>query len=86
MRVWHYLYFPSEQVAKQVAAALETQGYGVECRESPPNWLVGARHMLAADQGKLESAAAELGRLATVEGGEYDGWEREISRVDEPLS
>jgi hypothetical protein len=36
MRVWHYLYFPTEGVASGVAAHLTAAGYGAEVRGSGP--------------------------------------------------
>lgn len=76
MRAWHYLYFPKESTASTVANRLKDAGYAVEVRESPPQWLVLARHELP-DQAALEASGTDLERLAASEGGEYDGWERE---------
>ncbi|MGH7686014.1 MAG: ribonuclease E inhibitor RraB [Candidatus Dormibacteria bacterium] len=80
MRVWHYLYFRSESVGRRVARDLNADGYGVECRVSPPICLVRANH-LVADQEALEAVAADLQRVSSREGGEYDGWEREASSL-----
>ncbi len=78
MKTWHYLYFPSQMVAARVANRLQSTGAAVEVRESPPNWLVRVEQVLPRDQLVLEQEAAELEQVAIEEGGEYDGWEREL--------
>jgi hypothetical protein len=77
MRVWHYLYLPSEEAAKSLAGRLKAAGFSIELRQSEPRWFVLAEHRIPRKQEALEAAAEELERLVLAEGGEYDGWERE---------
>jgi regulator of ribonuclease activity B len=84
MRIWHYLYFPTEEMAGVVANDLRAAGCGVEVRESTPQWLVLAHDELT-EQDALEARAERLEELAGANGGEYDGWERETPAAQLPV-
>ena len=72
-----YLYFPSENGARDAAARLNQQGYGVTVRPGADdiNWLALASRSLA-DDTELDEAEEALEQLASNLGGEYDGYER----------
>ncbi len=84
MTVWHHLYFQDEETANRVARRLKG-AYGTEVRKSGPTWLVRASHTLPQSTGALEATVEYLREIAVAEGGEYDGWEREVRAATDPI-
>ncbi len=78
--VTHYLYFPSVEAATRVAERILADGSQVTVHESDHDWLVLVEQMIPATQDALDQVEAQLGEVATAEGGEYDGYERETRR------
>jgi hypothetical protein len=83
----HYLYFPTRKQAKQAASRLRSMGYVVRDEESgyaqdratEKSWLVLASHFLEpGDDHAVHRISSELESLADAEGGEYDGFERDV--------
>lgn len=83
----HYLYFPTREQAERAADRLTRMGYTVRCEErgndqegvGEQSWLVLASHFLVPDDSlALDRISDELERLADAEGGEYDGYERDV--------
>jgi hypothetical protein len=68
-----FLYFSSEEAARQACPELEALSYRVEIRANPDGqWLALCRiYMPGAGAGLKRS---ELERIAKKHGGEYDGW------------
>lgn len=81
--VQHYLYFPLEQTANNVAHVLSSHGYSVECRLGADgvNWLVLARIELVPTEAAIAAARSFLEEIAIANHGEYDGWEAEVPVV-----
>jgi hypothetical protein len=75
----HYLYFPSKRAARKAAAKLREQSFGVEERLGADgvNWLVLARQDVVPSPELVATVRATLEQMATMGGGEYDGWEAE---------
>jgi len=86
VRVWHYLYFKEEQTARRVAQRLQRTAYRTDVRRSEPSWLLLVEHTIPDSQSALEATAQSLMDIATAEGGEYDGWERETKVPRRPTS
>jgi len=79
LKVWHYLYFNTRPEAASATDRLRTTGNSVELRQSDPQWLVLVEQDLPATNEALEGSIAHMESLAESLGGEYDGWEREVS-------
>jgi hypothetical protein len=89
LTVDHFLYFPTRKQAKRAANRLESMGYAVRYeelghaygREGEKSWLVLASHSLESENAlALDEVSHELEDLAKAEGGEYDGYERDVPR------
>ena len=79
----HYLYFPFAQQAYGAAEELRSRGFDVEVgqeEDEPDQWLVVARHRVVVTLRALADVRAHFEQLATLRGGEYDGW---VVRLDE---
>ncbi len=83
----HYLYFPTRKQAERAASRLRRMGYAVrnpeqgyaQKRAGGKSWLVLARHSLESkDALALDRVCNDLESLADAEGGEYDGYERDV--------
>jgi regulator of ribonuclease activity B len=83
----HYLYFPSRKQAERAASRLRNMGYAVRNEEQGDaqeraggkSWLVLASHSLEPEDAlALHRISSELESLANAEGGEYDGYDREV--------
>lgn len=77
----YFLYFPTLVIATKVARLLSSKGYAVEVRDSRAlnaGWLTLAKRTLATSEEELDMVEAYMTELATAEGGEYDGYERDI--------
>lgn len=77
----HYLYFPKKRAATAVAKQLERDGYSVsvELGANDASWLVLARHTVTPSDDQLIAVRDHLDQIAAEAGGEYDGWEAEVS-------
>jgi hypothetical protein len=87
LAVDHYLYFPTRKQAKRAASRLESMGYAVrnaepgyaQKRAAENSWLVLASHSLEPEDAlAVHRISRELEDLAKAEGGEYDGYERDV--------
>ena len=83
----YYLYFPSEEAARRAAQRLTAEGYGAEVRDASDAgasnpWLTfAAAHLPESDDElDLDDVEEHLEALAAEEGGEYDGYERDVRR------
>jgi hypothetical protein len=74
--VEHFLYFPTESSARDVAATLGSRGYEVTVRPGADgvNWLVRPNVRMVITPDSITSQRMELTQLASAQGGEYDGW------------
>lgn len=79
--VLHYLYFPRREAAAASAAELRACGFTTEERlgADSVNWLVLARHELVPSEETIGKARHKMEELARQHGGEYDGWEAEVT-------
>jgi hypothetical protein len=76
----HYLYFPSQKVAQQVAAVLTKDGYVVKVDMSAvprpgQEWLALATQTAVPTIAYLRKTRNQLNKIATKFNGVYDGWE-----------
>jgi hypothetical protein len=87
LSVDHFLYLPTRKQAKRAANRLESMGYAVRYeelghaygREGGRSWLVLASHSLEPEGAlAVHRMSSELESLAKAEGGEYDGYERDV--------
>jgi len=76
----HYLYFPTKEVAAEVAIHLREQGFKTEERLGADsiNWLVLATHEVVPSEEILAITRQMMEDLTGSRGGEYDGWEAEV--------
>jgi tetratricopeptide (TPR) repeat protein len=76
--VEHWLYFSDEEAARRAAHRAGQNGFALQLGPSANDdgtWVVRAtRHMYPRPEA-FARARHPLARLATEEGGEYDGWE-----------
>jgi hypothetical protein len=89
LSVDHYLYFPTRKQAKRAASRVTRLGYAVrtegpgdaQVRAAEKSWLVLASHSLEPEDAlAVQRISRELEGLAKAEGGEYDGYERDVPR------
>ena len=80
-RVLHFLYVPDSDAANAVALELRQGGFRTEVRPGADgvNWLVLALHEIVPSEEKLAALRRSMGELVAPYGGEYDGWEAEVS-------
>jgi hypothetical protein len=78
--VHHYLYFPREEAAKNVAGILRERGFVVEERLGADgiNWLVLATHRMVPTEAGIAKMREFLEHIAEESAGEYDGWEIDV--------
>ncbi len=78
--VQHFLYFPTEDVARQVAAVVLEQGHTIKVRPAATgtDWLVLVTDAELRSPEMLDRRAKEFGDLAASHGGEYDGYESAV--------
>ena len=81
----HYLYCPTEQMARDLARRLAPDGFEVEVRlgADGTNWLALARQSAAL--ALVEETSERLQELAASVGAEYDGWEAD-ARPERPTA
>jgi hypothetical protein len=79
--VLHYLYFPRRDAAGATAAELRARGFATEERLGADgvNWLVLARHQIVPSEETIAGVRPVMEDLARRHGGEYDGWETEVT-------
>ena len=79
MLAQHFVYFPSERIAKSAAEQMRRAipGASTEIRESDNSWLVLLTHSLAPGPISFEEIGDRLTRIAAQRHGDYDGWERD---------
>lgn len=84
----HYIYVPDRTNAESLAMKLRQDGFEVESRMGADevNWLVLARHMLIPSEEAIERTSDQLTKLAESIGGEYDGWEADVTRASDSSS
>ena len=76
-----YSYFPERSQADQASERMYELGYSVEVTPGAKGgWLALATALFLPDEEELERREAELGKLASKMGGNYDGWEAEVVR------
>lgn len=76
----HYLYFPSQLAATEVAARLRSHEFTTEERQGADgvNWLVLAKHKIIPSESNIMATRKLMEEIATSFDGEYDGWEAEV--------
>jgi Regulator of ribonuclease activity B len=77
----HYLYFPTREGARTIAAALQARGFRVEDRLGADgiNWLVLARHEVVPSLELIAATRLLMERSVGPHRGEYDGWEADVT-------
>jgi hypothetical protein len=80
-----YIYVPTEEAARRVAATLTGEGFQVAVRTAAtgPGWLALASKTLVPSPAALASIRQRLTKVAATEGGEYDGWEAQSNEVSQ---
>src|SRR4051812_40831092 len=78
--VRHYLYFPVERSAKNVASVLRERGFVVEDRLGADgvNWLVLAKSQIVPTEAGFSALRTFFEEITAANDGEYDGWEAEV--------
>ena len=81
----HYLYFPFASQAEGVAHQLRDEGFqvAIESEEEGESWLVLARHEIPISVRSLSEFRSRFETLASMRGGEYDGWNVPLDLPDE---
>jgi hypothetical protein len=85
LEINYYLYFPTEEAAQRAGQRLVGDGYRVEVRDvsevdtSNP-WLTYVTSTLPESDDDLGLGEVEeyMEAIAASEGGEYDGYERDV--------
>lgn len=79
--VLHYLYFPRQEAAASTAVELRSCGFATEERLGADgiHWLVLARHQIVPSEETIARTRHMMEELAQRRGGEYDGWEAEVT-------
>src|SRR5262245_50645394 len=82
-RILHYLYFARREDAQPVIRSLQGQGFHVEDSLGAlgTNWLVLATHQLVLTKDSMAAVRRSMESLAARYGGEYDGWEAQLSET-----
>ena len=77
-----YVYVPTEEAARRVEGVLLREGFHVEVKTAAlgPGWLALASKTLVPTTTALAEIRQLLSKLATDEGGEYDGWEAQVTK------
>lgn len=77
-----YVYVATENSAKSAAAALARAGFQVQVRPAAmgPGWLALASKTLVPTSAALAGIRRLLTKVASIEGGEYDGWEAQVTK------
>ena len=77
-----YLYFPKKASAQNAAAHLMSEDYQAKVQRSEydDQWLLLASRRLTPQEFDLDEHEAKLRQLASLHGGEYDGWQAGVKR------
>jgi hypothetical protein len=76
--VLHFLYFDAAASARAASEAAERAGFETTVREpdeAVTQWSVRAEATRVVDETNVDSYRALFERIASDNGGEYDGWE-----------
>ena len=74
----HYLYFPTRSSAEKAAATVpQSLKVDVSPGATGADWLLLAEHEVT-DPGEIDAVEANLIKVATSNGGEYDGHETRL--------
>lgn len=80
--VIHYLFVPNPDAGERVAIELRAKGFSVEHRraaetaeKSPYPWVVVAKTEVIVNEKSVQDAREFFQRVASLAGGDYDGWE-----------
>jgi hypothetical protein len=76
----HYLYFPNQRDAREVAVELRRLGFTTEERigGDSENCLVLARHEIVPTEESVLADRELMESLVEPVGGDYDGWEAAV--------
>lgn len=79
--VLHFLYVPDRDAASAVASELRPSGFRTEERPGGDGvkWLVLACHETVPTEELMAALRRSMEELVALYGGEYDGWEAEVS-------
>ena len=77
-----YLYAPTQESAKRIAAVLSNQGFTVKVEQAATgnDWLTLATKSVVPTSVALANLRRELTALALHEHGDYDGWEAPVTK------
>jgi hypothetical protein len=75
-----YLYFPSEDAAREAASVLRGRGFMTKVREGADevSWLCLARVKTVPDMAVLREMGVLFENLVASFSGEFDGWESNV--------
>jgi hypothetical protein len=81
--VLNYSYFPSEHKAREAARRMTASGFQVEVRHGADgaSWLALARQVKIPTEDYISEIRPFFEGIAEDLGGEYDGWEIEVSQI-----
>ena len=73
----HYLYLPTEEAAKAVAATVTQPGRTVTARPAATgsSWLVLINQEMVVSDATIGAVRREFSAAVAAYGGDYDGWE-----------
>lgn len=80
-QVIHYLYFPEKKAAEEAVKQLDELEFSIEMRlgADGENWLALITHKIIPTSKSIADARALLTGITERLGGEYDGWEAEVT-------
>jgi hypothetical protein len=80
-RVLHYIYFPEKKAAELAANQLDKVEFSIEIRlgADGKNWLVLIAHTIVPTSKSIADVRALMTGITERLGGEYDGWEAEVT-------
>ena len=81
MQVTHYLYVAHKKASHTVRSLLVAEGFDTECERAADGsaWKVRATHRIVVLPETMEALRVHLDHIALSHGGEYDGWEAQVS-------
>jgi hypothetical protein len=78
-----YIYAPTEEAARRIAAAGADANLKADVRPSASgdgNWLCLLEGQLVPSEQAIQNYRSRFEALAVAEGGEYDGWEAAVTQ------